>query len=379
MKNTILVEVATVIPIKNYYLPGVGSATKALISALNEISDIPYNIELYAKGRMALNFDFYGWKFKHHVIPVPTRLLDLNQKIEPFLRSKMCKYDIFHVTNNYFNVGKEESFIATIHDCTDLDKRWSVDVKEEDRKLIISKFQHMASASRIIVTVSNYTKTDIVHYFGVDPDKVIVNHLGIDRHRFHLVSPVEIKTTLSKYKIFTPYFFACSCNRPRKNLVTALRAFKKFLTIDPQHIFVVAWKNPPSEIVNEFAYEINNHKIIFIPFLTERELVVFYNGASLSIYVSRKEGFGLPILESFACGTPVMTCWNSSIPEVGQDAAIYVGEDNIDEMVDVMKMFEKSTFDHCGFIERSEKVLKQFTWHETAKRCLGVYDVALNT
>ena len=94
----------------------------------------------------------------------------------------------------------------------------------------------------------------------------------------------------------------------------------------------------------------------------------------MSVYVSRKEGFGMPILESFACKTPVMTCRNSSLIEVGQDAAIYVGEDSVDEMVDVMKLFESDTYTFGKFEELSEKVLNQFSWDATARRCLDIYD-----
>ena len=85
----------------------------------------------------------------------------------------------------------------------------------------------------------------------------------------------------------------------------------------------------------------------------------------------------MPILESFACGTPVMTCRNSSLPEVGQDAAIYVGEDGIDEMVDVMRMYESASYDIGLFQTKSEAVLNQFSWDNTAKRCIEVYDKCL--
>jgi len=374
MKPKILIEVSTVIPIKGYYIPGIGQATKSLVSALDVLQDIPYDIELYARGHHAVGFNFYGWKFKHHVNPIPVRCLEWNRSIEPFMRQRLLDYDLFHLTNNYYNVANGEPFIATIHDCTDMDERFCSDVESIERQNIVRKLQHMVDDSKAIVTVSNFSKADIVHYFGVTPEKVFVNHLGIDRTVFRELDSQTVKAVLDKFNIHHPFFFACSCDRPRKNLVNALRAFKKYLAGGSNHIFVIAWRNPTSEIRNEFVNEINDGKVVFLPFLTDEELVAFYNAASLFIYVSRKEGFGLPILESFACSTPVMTCYNSSIPEVGQDAAIYVGEDHIDEMVDVMKMFDRGRYNMEEFMEKKEKILQQFSWDNTAKRCLSIYN-----
>lgn len=359
------------------YVSGIGQAAIALLDALNKMDDIPYNIELYASSFRARNYDFSKWKFKVHKFPMPSKFSNKYPKVEPFLRSLMCKYDLYHIPANYASVGKREPFIVTIHDCTDMDAANSSDVADEERALLLKKYQRVTQYSRAIVTDSQFSKSEILKYFDISPDKVIVNYLGLDRSKFCVLTDDMVKSVLTKLGISQPYIFACSCSRPRKNLVTALRAFKKFLTYHPEHIFVAAWGNPFPEIKEEFAKEISDGKIRFLPFLTDEEIVALYNGASLSVYVSRKEGFGLPILESFACGTPVMTCRNSSLPEVGQDAAIYVGEDSIDEMVDVMRIFETDSYDLMDFKKKSERVMNQFTWENTAKRCLDIYDMCV--
>lgn len=355
------------------YVSGIGQAAIALLNALNNLDALPYDIELYASSFRARKYDFSKWKFKVHKFPIPSRFSNMYPKIEPFLRSLSCRYDLFHVVTNYANVGVREPFIVTIHDCTDMDVAISPDLTDQERASYIKKYQNVTVASRAIVTDSEFSKSEIVKYFNVNPDKVIVNYLGIDRNKFSVLPKTQVVDVLAKYGIMQPYFFACSCSRPRKNLVTALRAFKKFLTFKPEHIFVVAWSNPFPELLQEFAKEIDDGKIRFLPFLTDEEIVALYNGASISVYVSRKEGFGMPILESFACGTPCMTCRNSSLPEVGQDAAIYVGEDNVDEMVDVMKMFESSSYDMQSFENKANIVMNQFSWENTAKRCLDIY------
>lgn len=116
------------------------------------------------------------------------------------------------------------------------------------------------------------------------------------------------------------------------------------------------WSNPPQDILQTYAKEISDLKIVFLKYVSDEYLRSLYNGATLTMYPSRSEGFGFPILESFACGTPVMTCRNSCLQEIGRDVALYVGEDNVDEMVDVMKYFEKNLFNM-----------------ELFKKCLTIY------
>lgn len=381
MKKTILINVTSSMPEQDPrwggYLTGIGHATKALVDALYRIKNNPYNIELYASGMRSLRFDFHGWNYKHHIIPVPHSLRINDRHLDSYVRPLLYKYSLFHLPEHIFDVSPNENFIVTIHDCTDMDVNLSADMSAKEREFSLKKYKVMTNDSKLIITDSIASKSDIIKYFNVNPDKVVVNYLGVDKKRFRKLCKTEIDVVLQKYNINSPYFFACSCNRPRKNLITALRAFKKFLTYSPQHIFVVAWSNPFPEIKEEFGKEIKEKKILFLPFLSESEIVALYNGASMSVYVSRKEGFGMPILESFACGTPVMTCNNSSLPEVGQDAAIYVGEDNIDEMVDVMRIFESTSYNQNLFMIKSKVVLEKFSWDETAKRCLKIYDMCI--
>ncbi|MBQ9231422.1 MAG: glycosyltransferase family 4 protein [Prevotella sp.] len=372
----ILIDVSSAMPgggIMGNYVSGIGQATIGLVDAFNEMQEIPYEIELYASGFQQRNFDFSRWKYKGHKIPVPIKISNRYPFFEASLRKLFASCDLYHITTNYAATYGNEPFIVTIHDCTDMDKANSSDISDSNREIYLKNYQRVTQASKAIVTVSEFSKSEILKYFDVDSDKVIVNYSGVNRNKFKKVSDEVVSEVLKTYKLESPFFFACSCNRPRKNLITALRAFKQFLTFEPEHIFVAAWANPTQEIRSEFAKEISDGKILFLPFLSDEEIVALYNAASLSIYVSRKEGFGFPILESFACGTPIMTCRNSSLPEVGQDVAIYVGEDNVDEMVDVMRMFEKGSYDTSLFIRKSENVLSRFTWENTAKRWLTIY------
>ena len=362
--KTVLIDVTSTIPNKNKgYISGIGKSTYWLINSLNKINNLPFNIELCTNGLKNLNFNYYNWKFKHHKIPCPSSLHIFDLDIKALWRNNFLKYDLYHIPSNIDYTLKNESFVTTIHDCDRFTTTENLN--------IINKYLHTAKYSRGIVTCSEYSKKEIVEFLKVDPEKVSVIYWGIDRSLFN--QNID-KSNIKKFNIDRPYFFACSCNAPRKNIITALRAFKKFLTYNPEHIFVLSWGTPPIDIIKEFSNEIENKQIIFLPYVSDDELVSLYNEASLSIFISRKEGFGFPILESYACNTPIMVCRNSCIEEIAQDAGIYVGENNIDEIVDIMLMFENSKFNFEDFEKRKNNILKKFTWKKTANEYINFYN-----
>ena len=98
-----------------------------------------------------------------------------------------------------------------------------------------------------------------------------------------------------------------------------------------------------------------------------------YNGATATFFPTRYEGFGFPILESFACNTPVVTCRNTSLPEVGGNIALYTDEDGVDEMSYYMELFENENFDLHLFREQAKNYIKRFSWENTALQYVELY------
>lgn len=118
----------------------------------------------------------------------------------------------------------------------------------------------------------------------------------------------------------------------------------------------------------------------FLPFRvynTDNQLIIHsifvYNGATATFFPTRYEGFGFPILESFACNTPVVTCRNTSLPEVGGNIALYTDEDGVDEMSYYMELFENENFDLHLFREQAKNYIKRFSWENTALQYVELY------
>lgn len=372
MEKKVLIDVTTTVPKPNSYISGIGKSTYWLINTINTLpqDEIPFNIELCSVGLKSIGFKFYNWHFNHHVIPVP-QSLKFGQKNGPCIwRNTFLRYDLFHQPAIYDYFLDKENVVSTFHD---------LDVYEiTDNKLIKMLHEKTAKKCQGIVCCSEFSKKEVVEKLGIEPEKIKVIYWGCDRGLFRKKSKEEIDKVLTKYNIKQPFFFACSCSNPRKNIESALAAFRKFLINNPQHIFVLAWGDPRKELLEEYKFEIEQKKILILPYINDEELVSLYNAASMSIYVTRKEGFGFPILESFACGTPIMTCRNSCLEEVGKDAAIYVGEDDIDKMAAIMMSFERQEYDYENFQKRSNSVLSSFSWEQCACEYIDFYKKALS-
>lgn len=353
---------------KSGVISGVGRSTQKLLSALNRLDNIPFDIEVYVDGTSGIGFDFYGWKFPHFVFPIPVSWGNEKTHLEPWFRKHFMKYDLLHIPHNDDYVYKGEKFVVTMHDTFEYD----VAIQENNNR-IIEKWRTMAKESVGIMTCSEYSKGEILKRFDVPEDKISVVYWGTSSDQFYINPKEETEECLKNLGVNGPYFLSVSCAHPRKNMRTLLKAYRKFSEKKINHRLVLVWSNPPKDILEEYEKEISNEQVVFLNSVTDNDLRALYSGATVLMFPSKAEGFGFPILESFACGTPVMTCSNTSLTEVGKDVALYVGEDNIDEMINVMRLFEHEDYDMNLFMRKAQELLSLFSWDETAKNYINFY------
>lgn len=351
------------------YITGIGRSTLCLLNAMQKLDDIPFDIVVYADGFASLLFNFHNWKWKHHRIPIPTQLFGkFYMPFQLLWRHYFTKYDLLHIPHNWDAVYNGEEFVVTIHDTIEYEI-----ALEEHNKQCQERYHRIVCNSKGIITCSQYSKQRIIEIFDVPEDKVHVVYWGISKEIFHISDGKETISNLKSIGVEYPYFVSVSCWHPRKNMRTLLKAYRRFIANGGRHKLVLVWGNPPKDLLEEYDAEIADKKLIFLDYVSDDVLRSLYNGASCTMFPSRAEGFGFPILESFACGTPVMTCRNTCLEEVGQDAAIYVGEDDTDGMVNVMNMFDVGSYDVATFQTRAERIVKDFTWENTARQYVDFY------
>lgn len=228
-------------------------------------------------------------------------------------------------------------------------------------------FPKFARKAKRIVTVSDFSKQDIVDCYGVSPDKVDVAYNGVNEIFVPLAE--EEQTEIRKqYSGGCPYFMFVGSLHPRKNLArlfTAFDRFKKRQSSDVK-LVIVGEKRWWTEPIQK-AYDAIECKddVVFAGRLSAEELHRVTAAALASVYVSYFEGFGIPILEAFRCNTPVITSNVTSMPEVAQDAALMVDPFNEDSIADAMvKVLDEKV--RQQLVEKGSERAKDFSWDQAA-------------
>ena len=236
-----------------------------------------------------------------------------------------------------------------------------------------------------VICISESTKRDFCEYTSMRDDRVFVVPLAASESFFPVSDASTIKTVKEKYDIPEgEYILALSTLEPRKNTLSVIRSFKKLIESNPsEKLYLVlagakGWKY--EEIFSSvLQYPHLRERIVFAGRIADEDLSTLYSGALFFVYPSLYEGFGLPPLEAMACGTPVITSNNSSLPEVVGNAGIMVDVKEPNSLTEAMIVLYKD-------IDLREKLAKHslaqaatFSWEKCAQMSLDAYRQALTT
>jgi len=169
----------------------------------------------------------------------------------------------------------------------------------------------IARRAHVIFTVSEFSKERICHHFGISPNKVFVLGNGVAA----VFSPSTVNVERQNGE---PYFFNYSGGKPHKNVDRLIEAFRSVESMLPHNLLI------SGVFPEDFRRHHASPRIRFVGPLSDAELVDHIRGATAVVFPSIYEGFGLPIVEAFACGTPVLTSNTASMPEVAQGHALLV-------------------------------------------------------
>lgn len=355
---------------------GIGRTTKELLQTISRMTDsLPFEVMLYSQNMKGVGARNLNTRFltKHVYMPHRPKYDKIVQKLH--LKEFMTHYDLIHIPHNLDLINYPERCILTIHDVMFMriaDPTAGTDNLRTELPPIARKCKH-------IFTCSESSKRDIVETMGVDSEKISVVYWGINHDMFRVLSNQEqIKSELEgKFGINTPYYFSVSCNPARKRIDKLVHAYIESYRRQPlSHNLVLAWRNAPQYVLDEVAAagEIGKH-IHILTDVNDKDLAKLYNCATVTFFPSMYEGFGLPIIESMACGTPVVTCHNSCLDEIAGNAGIYLEEpvdDNFDKMFRWVEEADLLEYRSKG-LERA----KMFTWENAAKQYVEVYSKLL--
>ncbi len=310
------------------------------------------------------------------------------QKVRNLLAGQSTKYDIIHLTlPNNFEFSKHFSghLITTVHDlshiaCPELQAPANV-------RTLLMGLNYVEERRSQYIAVSEATRQAMVDELAIDGDRIetIPNSVSHDWCK-PVVEQKTIDDVRKSHSIPSgPYFFSVGTIEPRKNIHTLIDAFNQLVEEHPElDVNLVlagaaGWEKMP--IIEQKVME--SPRIHYIGFVDDNDLPTLYTAAIATCYISKYEGFGLPILESMACGTPALYGNNSSMPEVAGNSGISVDADDVSDVSRGLYQFASDSNLRHELAQRAINHSLEVNWKKVAELTLKNYerviDQSINT
>lgn len=247
---------------------------------------------------------------------------------------------------------------------------------DENIKFCREQSRLAARRADLIIAVSEQTKHDIIHILGIPAERIRVTYLAASSVYKPFKDQNEVREVLNKHGVNTPYILFVGAIEPRKNIAGLIRAYDSLDAglKETFKLFIIGasgWHNVEVyNLVSELGLQ---EKVKFLGFVPDEDLVFFYNGASVFVYPSFYEGFGIPVVEAMACGAPVITSNTSSLPEVVGEAGIMIDPGDIQGIADAMSKVLTDSSLQEELQKKSLERAKQFSWRRCAAETLAAY------
>lgn len=288
---------------------------------------------------------------------------------------KQYKVDILHAMHFVVPVFKVCPTIVTIHDTIHL-----VYPQDIDSRLgrIYSRWM-LKIAARVsdkIVTVSEFSKSDICRYLGVHPDRVCVTQLGAEKQFERIEDHKRLQAVRDRYGISDRYILYTGIYKQRKNHDALLKAISQLKEDGIKIQLVIAGNLKEGKIIlQEMARTLNlESQLVLTGFVAEEDLPALYSAACAYVCPSLYEGFGLTLLEAMSCGIPVIAHKGTSLPEVCGEAAVYVDASIPSELASAIRTVVKNAQIQQQLVEKGYRNLERFSFEQAAHRTLNMYD-----
>ena len=263
--------------------------------------------------------------------------------------------------------------LATFHDLS----QFNIPTKYDSfRMLYIKKIiPHYLKKVDTVITVSENTKKDLRKFYRFPESKISVIHNGYKAKNF---SPLKTAQGYNSLPDKKPYFlYVARIEHPGKNHLNLIKAYEKLPNeIKNKYNLVLAgsdW-NGADTVHNYAGSSTDSKKIHFLGFATNDALPELYREASLYIFPSLYEGFGIPMLEAMASGIPVICSNNSSLPEIGQDAVVTFNPDSAADIAEKINTVINSVELQKSMITKGHERVKEFSWEKHAQRIIQEYE-----
>lgn len=234
-----------------------------------------------------------------------------------------------------------------------------------------------ACAAARVLALSETTKADLVRHYEVPPEKVRVVYPGLRKGMVPVEDEGLVREVLARHGVRQPYFLYVGTLKPRKNLLRLVRAYARFVAqdrVEERPHLVLAGK--PGWQYEALAREVERlglvGQVLFPGYVADADLPALYTGALAFVFPSLYEGFGLPLVEAMACGTPVIASRTSACGEVAGDAALLVDPLSEEEIAEALARVARDADLRAALAARGRERARAFSWERAAREVLDV-------
>jgi glycosyltransferase involved in cell wall biosynthesis len=269
--------------------------------------------------------------------------------------------------------------VTTIHDLSF--EHLPETFKLRSRTQLRLTVRRTARKAALILTLSEFSRRDIIETYAVDPERVIVTPAAAPTHFKPIANETELKAIRERYGISANYLLSLGSIQPRKNLTRLIEAFlglRKSRPHDALPQLVIAGKRGwlDDEVFRAAQQDGLNESVKFIGYVPEEDLPALYSGAMCFVYPSYFEGFGLPVLEAMQCGVPVIAGNQTSLPEVAGDSALLFDPFDTTALGEAIARVVGHSDYRAELQARGLKRAAEFSWIATARLTLKAYESA---
>ena len=343
-------------------------------------------IGVYTRNLIRELHDAYGWPIhaltfrdqRAQLAPYCERITTVDAPIytlrEQWTITWAARRDkVLHVPHYNAPLLYRGELLVTIHDLTHvLDRTYRNSWKA--RLYAAPMLAAGARRAAHVFTVSEYSKARIVEHLGIEASKISVVYNGVDRAFFEGETEQSRKAVAERFGIASPYLLYVGNLKPHKNVDTLLEAYAHlFKGRERDCALVLAGKDRLGEVhLSEHASRLGITPT-FIADANTHEVADLYRSAEALVQPSFEEGFGLPVIEAMACGTPVACSSAASLPEVAGDAALFFDPHDVRQLASAIETMLTSSALRASLREKGLARAARFTWADTARRHVEIY------
>ena len=272
---------------------------------------------------------------------------------------KLTRRDLFFSPGYNSPLYCASPFVFTIHDLNHIDRPENSSLlKDLYYAAVLKRACHRAAR---VLTVSEFSRARIIEWSGVSPEHVLNVRCGVGS---------EYNLGVDSYELPFPYLLCVSNRKGHKNEFRIVEAFARDrISAEKRLVFT---GRPTAELAECIDRHNVNSRVHFVGVVPDAKLPSLYRSAEALVFPSLYEGFGLPVLEAMACGTPVVTSNLSALPEVAGDAALLVDPTSVEEIADAIRRILSDTALRQQLRERGLRQAAQFPWTSTIAKVQNI-------